>query len=84
MVFRNLLTVHVLADLAPMGGKTGPTGVLGHFGLGRLLALKRQPGRGPKTVKRNFLVLGALWGWGGIGRPKGFSLKVQTFLNFMF
>ena len=41
---RNIFTVYVLANWIPTGEKSRNTGVLGHFGLGRPLALREIPG----------------------------------------
>ena len=40
MVVRNFLTVYVLTDQTPTGGKTRNTRISGHFGLGRPSALR--------------------------------------------
>ena len=80
MVVRNFFTFYLLADRTPMGGKSQNMGVLGHFGLGRPLALREIPGLGRKRKKCNFLVLGALLG-GKSGRPKSFSPKVRNFFT---
>ena len=56
-----------------------PTGILGHFGLGRPLA--KVPGLGRKQKKCNFPGLGALLG-GKSGRPKSFPPKVRNFFTF--
>ena len=42
--FRNLSGFSVLADWTPTGGKSQSTGLLGHFGPGRPLALRDFPG----------------------------------------
>ena len=42
---------------------------------------ERNSGRGPKTQKHNFLVLGTLLG-GKSGRPKSLSLKVRNLFTF--
>ena len=62
------------------GGKLQNTGILGHFGPGRLLALREILGL---DRKHNLPVLGALLG-GESGRPNSFSLKVHNFLHFTF
>ena len=49
-----LFAFYVLADQTPTGGKSGNTGLLGHFGLGRLLALSEIPGG--KQKNRNTLI----------------------------
>ena len=46
MVVRNFFTVYVLADRNPRGGKSRNTGILGHFGPGRPLALIEITGAG--------------------------------------
>ena len=78
---RNFFMFYVLVDWTPMGGKSRNTGVLGHFGLGRLLALGEIPGVGRKRKIANFQVLGALLG-GKSRRPKSFSVRFfkKTFL----
>ena len=50
MVFHNFLTFYVLADRTPTRGKSQKTGILGHFGLGRPLALVEIPGRKHKNA----------------------------------
>ena len=47
--FRNFFTFCVLADLTATGGESQSTGVLGHFGLGRPLALGEIPGGNRET-----------------------------------
>ena len=81
MVVCNFLTFYVLADRNPTGGKARRTGVLGHSGLGRPLALTEILGAGQKRKKRNFPVLGALL-VGKYGRPKIFSPKVRNCFAF--
>ena len=46
MVVRNFLPVYVLTDRTPTGRERRNTRILGHFGLGRLLALREIPGLG--------------------------------------
>ena len=48
MVVSNFFTFYVLPDRTPTGGKPQNTGILGHFGLGRPLALRETPGLGRK------------------------------------
>ena len=48
MVVRNFLIVYVLTDQTPTGGKTRNTRILGHFRLGRPLALREILGPGQK------------------------------------
>ena len=45
-----LFTFYVLADRTPTGGKSQNTGVSGHFGLGRRVALREIPGGKHKTA----------------------------------
>ena len=45
----NFLTFYVLTDRNPTGGKTQNRRILGHFGLGRPLALRGIPGTGGKN-----------------------------------
>ena len=47
---RNFFTFFVLTDRTPRGGKSRNTGVLGHFGLGRPLALREIPDGKQKTT----------------------------------
>ena len=47
---RNFLTFYVLVDRTPTGAKSRNTGCLGHFGLGRPLALGEIPGRKQKNT----------------------------------
>ena len=46
IVVRNFVTVYVLTDRNPTGGKTRNTRIFGHFSLGRPLALREIPGAG--------------------------------------
>ena len=80
MGFRNFVTFYVLVDRTPTGGKPRSMGggVLGHLGLGWLLAVREIPGPGRK---HNFPVLGALLGKNS-GRPQSFSPKVRNFFTF--
>ena len=57
------------------GGKSQNTGFSGPFGLGQPLGTWRYSG--PKTAKRNFPELGALFGGKSV-RPKSFSQKVRN------
>ena len=54
MVVRNFLAFYVLADRTPRGRKSQNTGMLGHFGFGRPLALGEIPGG--KQKNRNSLI----------------------------
>ena len=54
MVVRNFLTVYVLADQTPTGGKSRNTSIFGHFGLG----LGEIPGLGRKWKIAIFRALG--------------------------
>ena len=47
---RNFFTFYVLADRTSTGGKSQNTGFLGHFGLGRPLALREIPGGEQKNT----------------------------------
>ena len=81
MVVRNFFTFYVLAERTPTGGKSQNTGISGHFGLGRPLALTEIPGLGRNRKNVTSRFLGALLG-GKSGRPKGFSPKVRNFFTF--
>ena len=50
MVVGNLFALCVLAGRTPTGGKSQNTGIVGHFGLGRPLALREIPGGKQKTT----------------------------------
>ena len=81
MVVHNFLTIYVLPDRTPTGGKLQNTGILGHFGLGRPLALIEIPGLGRKRKNAISRCWMHVWG-GGSGRPKSLSPKVRNFFTF--
>ena len=53
MVVRNFFTFYVLPDQTPRGGKSQNTGISGHFGLARPLALREISGLGRKRKNAN-------------------------------
>ena len=69
-------TIFLSVGAPPVGN-----GGLVVFWLVLALGTKRISGRGRKTRKHNFPVLGALWG-GKYGRPNSFSPKLPNFLHF--
>ena len=58
--FRDFFIFYILADRTPTGGESRNTGFLVRFGLGQPLVLGEIPGG--QQEKRNFPMLGALWG----------------------
>ena len=80
---RNFLTFYVLADRTPMGGKSRNTGFLGHFGLGRPLALRQIPGLDRKRKNAISRSYGLFWG-GNPDVPKFSPRRCATFLPFTF
>ena len=64
MVVRHFVTFYVLTDQTSTGGKTRNTGILGHFGLGRPLALGEIPSPGQKRK------IAISWCWGAGNEKK--------------
>ena len=83
MVVCDFLTFYVLADQTPRGGKSRNTGMLGHFGPRRPLALRQVPGRGRKRKNAISRCQGHFWG-GNPDAPKVSPQKCATFLHFTF
>ena len=80
MVVRNFFTLLVLPDRTLRDGKSRNTGISGHFGPGRPLALREIPGLA-ENGKIQFP--GARGTFGGeSGRPKNFSPKVRNSSTF--
>ena len=73
---RKFFTFCISIDRTPRGVKSQNTGFLGPFGLGQPLGTERNSG--PKTEKRDFPELGALF-LGKSGRPKSFFQKERNF-----
>ena len=82
MVVHNFLTVYVLTDRTPTGGKSQNMGFLGHFGLGQPLALAEVPGPGQNRKTQFPGARGPEAGEKKLPRYPGWLSA--TFLHFMF
>ena len=72
-----------VSRFAPTRRKSQRTWILGHFGLGRPLALREILGLGRKQKNAISRCRGHFWG-GKSGRPKSCRLKVRNFFHFPF